>query len=172
MDYAKTGLDIQAAMVDLARKHPNQRTRPKHICWGDRCVQTHDRIALPKRAWLRARILRCVSDPQQGFDLKLLQGSIHVPKVGPVDHLRTWCNPGLDGTVEYEIETESGFVQFWNVFKRHWPSGLITEERMTGNAGFWIDSTSDLRRVYHCSSGEVRVPEFESLVVEVTVGSR
>jgi hypothetical protein len=167
MDYEDSGLDIQAAMVDLVRKHPDKKTRPEFLLWSGLRIQTSDRIDLPPKGRVVATFRQCSEMPQQGFDLKLTDGVIVLSDGQKIQHLRTWFDPSLEPQVEYEFESTKGSLQFWNVYKRRWPNGNVTEERMTGNAGFWIEKGSDSLRVYHCSNGESCPPDFESMVVEL-----
>lgn len=167
MDYSSSGLDIQAAMVDLARNHPDKKTRPSFLLWSGLHIQTSDWVDLPPKGRVVATFRHCSESIKQGFDLKLSAGFILLSTGQKVSHLRTWFDPSLDPQVEYQFENMNGGLQFWNVYKRRWPNGNVTEERMTGNAGFWIERMSELHRIYHCSSGEAHPPDFESMVVEL-----
>lgn len=171
MNYAKSGLDIQGAMVDLARKYPDKKARPAFLQWNEFRVQTSDRISLPSRGRLAAKFLRCDKACRQGFDLKFSDGFVYLLNGQKLQHLRTWFDEQLPPEVEYEFATSDGILQFWNVYERKWPDGRVTEERMTGNAGFWIEEVSGSHRIYHCSSGERLRPEFDAMVIELRLFS-
>lgn len=154
-------------MVALARKYPDKKFRPRFLPWNGLRIQTSDQICLPRKGCLTAKFLNCDEAHQQGFDLKLNKGWLRLPDGQKVQHLRTWFDPQLARQVEYEFETTDGLLQFWNVYKRKWPDGSVTEERMTGNAGFWIEEMSKTCRIYHCSSGESSPPNFDAMAIEL-----
>src|SRR5687767_3545657 len=89
-DYATSGLDIQAAMVDQARLYPNKQERPPYLLWEGRKVLTSDLILTPKNGVVTARFVSGVDERRQGFDLKLSDGSFVLQGGEQIDHLRTW----------------------------------------------------------------------------------
>lgn len=155
-------------MVDLVRKFPDKKSRPRFLQWNGLHIQTSDHISLPREGWLAAKFVDCDEEFQQGFDLKLSKGWLRLANGQHVQHLRTWFDSRLARQVQYEFETTDGILQFWNVYKRKWPDGGVTEERMTGNAGFWVEEVAETRRIYHCSSGECYPPNFEAMVIELS----
>ena len=170
MDYSKSGLSIQAAMVDFAKKHPDKKSRPKFIQWGDYQIRTWDTFTLPSEGKIRAVFKKTSDLYVQGFDLSFEEGCLLLEKDEEIPLLRTWYDAAYEDDVEYEFKSTDGkLLWFWNVTKRKWPNGSVTEEKLTGNAGFWIEHISDLHRIYHCSSAEATPPNFDSLVVEVQI---
>lgn len=170
IDYASSGLDIQSAMVDQIRRHPNRGDRPPFLLWSGVEVKTSDVIAVPKNGLVSAAIRVCDSGfGRQGFDLQPKDGFLELLGGEKVKLLRTWHDERYEDRVSYRYVSKVGLLAFWNVYLRPWPDGKVTEEKWTGNAGFWVEEMAPLRRVYHCSSGRLPTPDFESLVVEVSV---
>lgn len=167
-NYESTGLDIQAAMVDLATKHPDKSTRPRFIQWGEHQVTTVYDWHVPNSGTISIEFTKVSSDVRQGFDVKVDNGGILVGEK-PVGHLRTWHDANLPDEVSYEYETSDGVLKFWNVYERSWPDGQTTEEKWTGNSGFYVEETNQSERVFHCSQGAVAKPNFDSLVVRVRI---
>ena len=167
-DYSETGLNIQAAMVDLARRFPDKAKRPDHLIWNGLKVRTSDRLPVPERGLVKATFLSAASNVRQGFDLKV-EGWLQLAGGERVPHLRTWMDERYEDTVSYPFYSRDGLIRFWNVYERRWPNGDVSEEKWAGNAGFWVERASDSRRIYHCSHGLVEVPDFELMVVELEV---
>jgi hypothetical protein len=167
-DYAQSGLTIQSAMKDHARRFPDKRTRPRYILWGGLKIMTADAIQVQQSGIVRAQFLRARSDVEQGIDLSI-EGWLRLGGGEQVTLLRTWADPRLESGVEYPFHSNNGQLWTWNVYKVHYPGGQIVEEKWTGNAGFWVEKLSETDRIYHCSSGGIDPPDFESLVYHVTV---
>ena len=106
---------------------------------------------------------------EQGYDLKLDDGWLRLVNGEEVRLLRTWRDRRFEDTVKYSFFSRDNTLWFWNVYKRQWPKGSITEEKWTGNAGFWIEEAVGGKRIYHCSHGMSPTPNFESLVVEIRI---
>ncbi len=170
IDYANSGLDIQAAMVDQFHRYPTPESRPDYLLWGGLKIKTADQITVPKNGTITATIRSCTAtENAQGFDLAPKKGFLRLVDGQEVQLLRTWNDVRYEAEVSYPFFSAVGFISFWNVYKRQWPNGNITEEKWTGNAGFWIEELSPLHRVYHCSTGPLRIPDFEAFVVEILV---
>jgi hypothetical protein len=167
-DYAASGLTIQYAMLDHVQTFPDKDTRPDHILWGGRRIQTGDKITVPPRGIVRGEFSAVKGDVEQGFDLKVT-GVLVLPDGRRVELLRTWYDPRYEPVVEYPFESQDGLLRVWNVYRVSYPGGQVVEERWTGNAGFWVEQTSDDRRVYHCSPGTLSPPDFEALVFQITI---
>jgi hypothetical protein len=57
----------------------------------------------------------------------------------------------------------------WNIYKTIYKNGNYSEERWTGNSGFWIENIDANTKIYHCSSGNVIEPDFENLVFSLSI---
>lgn len=170
VDYAGTGLDIQAAMLSEVKKTSAKRG-PISVVWDGRDIQTSAFMNVPKDGVIKATFLKCDDIVAQGFDLALdgyleLQGGEHVSL------LRTWCESQYSDSVTYSFHSDDGIIKFWNVYRRSWPNGKITEEKWTGNAGFWIEEMGAGAYKFHCSPGPIERPDFECLVIEIHIASR
>lgn len=167
-NYESTGLDIQAAMVDLATKHPDKSTRPRFIRWGEHLVTTIYDWRVPTSGTISIEFIEASSDVRQGFDVKVDNGRIFVQQ-NKVSHLRTWHDAELPDIVAYDYETSDGVMKCWNVYERSWPDGQTTEEKWTGNSGFFVEEVNETEKVFHCSHGAVSNPNFNCLVVRVRI---
>jgi hypothetical protein len=168
MDYAQSGLTIQHAMLDHWKRFPNKDERPEYILWAGLRVKTGDAFPVPKDGIVRGEFLSWKGGVEQGFDIKV-DGWLELEKGEKVQLLRTWNDPRYEAAVEYPFHTEDGVLWIWNVYKVRYPDDRVVEERWTGNAGFWVEVISETERVYHCSHGIAKPPDFESLVFKITV---
>ena len=169
IDYAGSGLDIQAAMVDQVRRFPDKRMRPAFLLWDGVHVRTADAIHVPQEGMVTATVVSVESDVRQGFDLKFDDGWLELADGERVPLLRTWRDRRYEDTVTYPFVSRDGLLWFWNVFERTWPDDAVTEEKWTGNAGFWVERPEEYRRVYHCSHGLGERPDFGALIVEIRI---
>ena len=168
LDYKSTELDIQAAMVDMATRHPDKSSRPRFIQWGEHLVTTIYDWQVPTSGTISIELLSAVSDVRQGLDVKISHGKVFLAE-SQVDHLRTWFDPELSKEVSYDYEASDGMLKLWNVYERRWPDGQITEEKWTGNSGFFVEEVNELEKIFHCSHGSVPNPKFDCLVVKVGI---
>jgi hypothetical protein len=166
-DYAESGLDLQYAFLDMARRVP-RGDRPRHVRWSDRRVFTVDVMDVPPEGMVRGEFLSAKGDVMQGFDLQL-NGWIQLADGSRVEHLRSWNDPALEPVVEYEYACSDGRLWVTNVFLRPDGQGGQVAEKWTGNAGFYVEEIGPLERVYRCSHGLLPSPDFEALVFRVTV---
>lgn len=157
-------------MLDQAKQFPDKRQRPPYILWNGLNVTTADSITVPAMGIVRGEFLNSKTGIEQGFDLKI-DGWIELQGGEKVSLLRTWNDPKYESFVEYPFHSRDGRLRLWNVYKMRYPGGQIVEEKWTGNAGFWVEATADLERVYHCSHGMADSPDFESLVFKISVKS-
>lgn len=170
-DYGETGFDIQYAMVDQVQRYPRKENRPDFVLWNGIHVKTSDALKVPNRGVVTATFLTAHTPVKQGFDLKL-DGWLELAGGERVSLLRTWKDDIHEDSVRYPFQSNDGLLRFWNVYERSWPNGVVTEEKWTGNAGFWIETIDDCHRIYHCSCGPVERPDFSCLLVELVVESR
>lgn len=169
LDYAESGLDIQYAMIDHAKRFPSKEKRPQYIIWNSRPIWTSDRMPVPKRGIVRAEFLSVNSHVRQGFDLKFDGGWVELAAGQHIPLLRTWKDEEHEDHVEYPFFSPDGLLWVWNVYEMTYRGGQTVEERWTANAGLWVEKNSETERTYHCSNGMDNPPDFESLVFRVSV---
>jgi hypothetical protein len=167
-DYGDSGLTIQAAMVDHARRFPDKRSRPRCILWNGRCVVTGDVFEVPREGVVRGEFVSSKTGVEQGFDLKV-NGWIELAAGERVPLLRTWHDPRYEPSVAYRFHAADGLLRVWNVYKMRYPSGESVEERWTENAGIWVEQQGAADRIYHCSHGMAHPPDFESLIFRISI---
>lgn len=167
-DYANSDFDIQYAMVDQAKMFPDIKKRPNFILWNGKKIKTSDVILVPRSGIITAQVLSSKTGIHQGFDIKL-NGWLRLEGGEQVKILRTWKDEHHEDMVSYHFLSDDNALWFWNVYKRLWPDGRITEEKWTGNAGFFVDIVSEVERIYYCSHGMAHEPDFESFVVKLNV---
>jgi len=168
VDYAQSGMTIQAAMMDQYKRFPDKQSRPHFIRWNGLHVRTGDAIEVPRDGIVQAEFLHVKTDIEQGFDLKI-DGWLRLAEGEQVSLLRTWYDPRYEDTVEYPFSSRDGRLRVWNVYKLVFPRGQVREEHWTDNAGFWVDEVGPTERIYHCSPGPLPEPDFEALVFRVRV---
>lgn len=168
-DYSKTGVTIQRAMIDFANRHPDKKRRPDHIIWNGLKIKTSDMITLPVHCNLQLEFLSSAETPNQGFDIKVYDGWIELKDRKKVELLRTWNDPVYEPIVTYKIYAAKRKIGVWNSYRMKYPGGRIVEERWTENAGFWVEKLSESCRVYHCSPGWCHPPDFEQMIVKLSI---
>jgi hypothetical protein len=169
IDYATSGLDIQYAMLDHFKRYQNKTLHSEYILWDGIKVKTGDWWVVPDRGRIKIELIEWQSGIEQAVDVKIEDGCLTLVDGTEVSLLRTWTDSRYDNIVEYPYFTRAGRLFVCNVFKRLWPSGRVTEENWTGNAGFWVDEISPLDRIYHCSHGAAPTPDFSLFIFRVTV---
>lgn len=172
VDYATTGMSIQAALKDLSartRAAKKELRLPVVIPWGSREIQVSDLLAVPRRGMLRIRLLSELEDPPFGVDVETA-GAFHVRGAGDVPLLRTW-NSDPSREVAYPFESRDGVLRTWPVYMIKRGREWLTE-KWTGNAGFWVEHVTLHDRIYHCSHGDDAPPNFERFVYRLTVSPR
>lgn len=167
-DYADSGMTIQYAMNDHARRFPDRQTRPRFLLWNGLRIWTSDVWTVPERGIVRGEFISAKEGAEQGFDLKL-DGWVQLRDGEHVAVLRTWKDERLEDVVEYPFYSRDGLLWVWNVYKMIYRGGQIVEEKWTENAGFWVERLSESERIYHCSHGMATPPDFESLVFKVEI---
>lgn len=170
-DYANSGLTIQYAMNDHATRFPDRKTRPRFLLWNGLRIWTSDSIPIPQKGIVQAEFLSGDPNVRQGFDLKIHDGWIELAGGEHVPLLRTWKDERLEDVVEYPFHSRDGLLWVWNVYEMTYSSGEKVEEKWTENAGFWVGTVGESDRIYHCSHGMAKPPDFDSLVFRVSVSS-
>jgi hypothetical protein len=168
-DYAQTGFTISEAMIDLSTRYPDKDVRPDHVVWGGLLIKTADCSSVPTRGILKLDILSRKTEVDQGVDLNIKDGAFRLRGGEEVSLLRTWADDRYEDSVEYPYYSKSGRLHVWNVYKIKLPNGIIREEKWTGNAGFWIEIIDKYKRIYHCSDGSAKIPDFSSFIFRVVV---
>ena len=172
IDYASSGLDIQYAKVDHHERHPDKATRPEHILWGGHLIKTADWWDVPTKGIVRIELGEAKLGMENGVDLKIESGGVELIDGTHHSLLRTWKDDRFEDALEYQYESRTGRLCVYNVYKIHYPNGEVREEYLTGNAGFWVDKVSPLRRIYHCSHGAAPRPDFDAFEFSVSVKAR
>ncbi|MBS2032151.1 MAG: hypothetical protein JST54_29905 [Deltaproteobacteria bacterium] len=169
-DYAALGLSIQRAMVRAAEKRrPN--SGPIRIRWGDKVICTGDTVSVPERGHLILEFLKGLDSPRHAVDLKMTGGC--VLKNGTViPVLRTWFDSQYEPVVEYDYTARDRVIHVWNTSEVRLTNGSVRAEYWTGNAGMWIEPISTFERIYHFSHADSQAPDFESLVVKLSIFAR
>jgi hypothetical protein len=171
-DYGESGLTVQYAMLDHAKRYPDKAQRPPYILWDGLRITTADKILVPADGRVRGEFLSCDQDVRQGFDLKIDGGWIELAGGERVPLLRTWKDERLADIIDYPFCSPDGLLWVWNVYEMTYPGGQSVEEKWTGNAGFWVEVKSESERIYHCSHGMAHPPDFEALVFKISVRPR
>jgi len=169
IDYATSGLDIQYAVLDQYKRIPDKPKRPDFILWDGRKIKGFDNWTVPGKGLVRIELIEAKGDIEQGADVKIDDGFLTLIDGREVPLLRTWFDARYEDVVEYPYLARMGRLGVNNVFRRRWPNGQSTEEKWTGNAGFWVEEISPLDRVYHCSHGAAPIPDFSLFTFRVTV---
>lgn len=167
-NYAETSMSIREAMVAEAKRLGPRASRPLAILWGGFNVQTVDCFEVPKAGVLRIEFVSSRRGMKQGIDTELDRGWIRLPKGEAVAHLRTWNGPGLPHFVEYPFEAPDMRIWVSNIYEQQRGAVYVTE-RWTGNAGMIVSVLDNGTRLYRCSCGDLAAPDFDSLVVRLSV---
>lgn len=168
-DFGADGIDIQSAMIRHVRAHPDRATRPKHIVWNGRAVWTSFEVPVVTEGVFQIELLSEPRAPSQGVDVKAEGGFITLAGGKEVQTLRTWHEPHFETVVRCPFRSKIGLLRVWNVYRRPWPDGRMTEEKWTGNAGFLVEQEADARWLFRCSSGPSEQPDFDQLVFRFLV---
>ena len=161
-------MTLRQAIVAEARLRPTSDRRPPFVVWMGRTVTTADVLDVPATGWITLRFLSSRGASPQGVDMRVEGGWIELANGDHVDVLRTWCDDDLEPEVNYKYHTRSGRLRLYNVYEVVRGDETVVE-KMTENAGFWIEPLGPLHKIYHCSPGWSYPADFEALVFEVRV---
>ena len=166
-DYANSGMDIQSAMVDMVKTHPDKGRRPDHILWDGRKVRTMHWVQVPNEFQLTLEFL---SEPNidQAADIKVEDGYLTLAAGEHVSLLRTWHDPNYESKVQYTGHSRTGRILVYNV-SRLARAGRMSEEKWTGNAGMLVEQTGPREWLYRCSSAVSSPPDFGDIVFRVII---
>ncbi len=87
----------------------------------------------------------------QGVCLKTNGGAIHLSDGSITEKLYIWNTPGLPRFVKHKISCAHREVLLWNIYRVIHPSGQVTEDQWTGNAGMVLVEESSHMRRFVCS---------------------
>lgn len=171
VDYATTGLSIQAAFteaVEAAPPLPKPLRTAISVRWDGHDIVGGDIFDVPNSGRFRLEFLDIDTTVRQGADIQAFPGSELVgERRAPL--LRTWYDPDLPASVEYDYLATDGILRTSNVYEVVRSSG-IHAERWTENAGMWVEEVAELDRIYHCSHGTPGSPAtFDALVYRLTI---
>lgn len=169
MDYGVDGIDIQTAMIRHAKTYPDVATRPKCILWNGQSVWTSFDLIVPETGVVRIDFISKPTDPAQGVDIKIEGGGIELSDGKVVQTLRTWHEEKYEKSVFYRYKSSVRLIKVWNVYRRGWPDGRVTEEKWTGNAGFLVEERDDGVWMFRCSGGLAKSPDFHELIFCLSV---
>lgn len=116
---------------------------------------------------VKLTFLRDVAPVRQGVDINVEEGCLLSSEGLEFETLRTWRSDEYEDAVEYIFDSRANGIFVWNVYLMDRGNGAMTEEKWTGNAGFWVEQRHELSYVFHCSHGGAPVPDFEGLVFQI-----
>ena len=88
-----------------------------------------------------------------GVILKSAKGGISLSDGRAVKSLCVWDDPDLPREVTHHVECPDGELRVWNVYRIAHPTGEVTEDSWTGNAGMVLVCEDARLRRYKCSAG-------------------
>lgn len=171
VDYATRGLSVRRAFAEAAEAAaplPKPLRAPLSLRWAGRDIITADIFEVPNAGRFRLEFLEVDAAVRQGVDIQAQPGS-ELDNGTREPLLRTWYEPDLPQSVEYEYLAEDGLMRTCNIYEVA-RVGEIRAERWTENAAMWVDEISKSDRVYHCSHGISGSPAaFDALVYRLTI---
>lgn len=101
-------------------------------------------------------------DGGQGVALKSAKGSITLSDGHSASLVHIWNEPNLPSEVTHFVRCPDGELRIWNIYRVKHPTGEVTEDAWTGNAGMIVEHVAERKRHYRCSSGPGHFdPNFE-----------
>ena len=88
-----------------------------------------------------------------GVILKSAKGGISLSDGRVVKSLCVWDDPDLPREATHHVECPDGDLRVWNVYRIAHPTGEVTEDSWTGNAGMVLVCEDARLRRYKCSAG-------------------
>lgn len=88
-----------------------------------------------------------------GVILKSHSGGITLSDGSVARSVIVWDDPRLPRSVTHHVECRDGKLSIWNVYRTRHPTGEVTEDYFTGNAGMIVACSGTRSRRYNCSSG-------------------
>lgn len=166
-DAATLGGPIQdAPLVDA--KYMRVSPQGTFLKWDSRLVFLGLRLQVPRVAKVTYKIEAGPGDASVGFDLQPVKGHVLLNNGSEVKALRVWDDRKFASEDTYSI-TSKGELGIWNVCMMKAPNGEMSESKWSHNAGMLAEVLSESSVRIHCSPGFAKVPNFEHLVVTITV---
>lgn len=166
-EYRSSEISIQGAMVDMVKSLGSDTERPDHIIFDGEKVKTGHWIDVPEFFKIKIEFLS-KPDEDQGVDISVKDGYVTLADGSEVKLLRTWHDPKYDPIVEYNGYSNARKVIVYNVYKVK-RNDKILDEKWTGNAGMLVENCGKNEYVLRCSSNKFNPPNFDSLVLKVSI---
>ena len=174
-DYGGAGLSVRRAFVEardaFGGQLSNPMTKPISILWNGRDIIIGDILDVPQRGRFHIDFVSCRPTTLHGVDIEIPGGGIVFKggKISPT--LRTWFGswyePELEW-VEYPYHAPKGQLRVTTASERtHGDQKVV--ERWTGNAAMFVERLGAHKHVYHCSHADSSPPNFEDMVIALTL---
>jgi hypothetical protein len=174
VDYAQTGLSINVSMLDHTRRGRRLgravETPPK-LSWGGLTVVTGDIWEnADANSVISVEISRWRADIRHGVSISSNERVLRPGGQGDRSGQSEIILWPTEDEQRFEIRCDSSASQIrvtnaYQVGGDNWSR----IERWTENAGLWVDSISERRRVYHCNYYSSAPPTFVDLVFTMSV---
>ena len=136
----------------LQERFLRSKGQPQRV-GNDQVVQV-DRIDLPKSVWITLKFMGDVPFTDNAAVIAISKpGKIFLPDGTTANALQVWDEAILPRIVTYRVETLRQCLRVYNKYRTHHRSGLVTEDKFTGNAGMVVTQTAPNSRRYECSNG-------------------
>ena len=125
------------------------RSRGKPIVVNGREVCQMTRIPI-RRGLVRIRF-NSTPDGTQGICVRAKGGWVELSDGSRSERLMIWNEPGLPNSITHRVNCPEDELLIWNVYRVHHPTGEVTEDSWTGNAGMVLVYGSSGYRRFECS---------------------
>ncbi len=116
---------------------------------GQREVVQLSRIPISNGV-IRLKILS-PPDVTQGVTMKAKNGTLELSDGSFAESVSVWHKPGLPSVVTHRVNCPDKELLIWNMYQVQHPTGEITEDYWTGNAGMTLLDSAPKRLRYGCS---------------------
>jgi hypothetical protein len=138
--------------VSLQERFLRSKGQPQRV-GNDHVVQV-DRIDLPDTAIVTLKFMGDAPFADNAAVIAIsAPGKIFLPDGATANSLQIWDEASLPRMVAYKVETARQCLRVYNKYRTHHGSGLVTEDKFTGNAGMVVTQTAQNSRRYECSNG-------------------
>lgn len=138
--------------VSLQERFLRSKGQPQRV-GNDEVVQI-DRVALPNTALITLKFLGDVPFADNAAVIAITKpGKIFLPDGTTTTALQIWDEAALPRVVTYKVEASGQCLRVHNKYRTHHRSGLVTEDKFTGNAGMVVTQTAQNSKRYECSKG-------------------
>lgn len=151
--------------MDTSLQEAFLRSRGEAVRIGESLVRQMVEIPL-KRGEITVEFLSELNG-RHGISISSKNGWIRLSDGSTTPRLHIWNEPGLPSSVTHEFESRDGVIRIWNVYRIRHPSGIVTEDYFTGNAGIVVLEQGPSHVRLGCSGG---LGDFDpqELVVEIS----